>query len=793
MPRDVDYLLLGGGLASATAAATLRAEGASGSILLLSNEELLPYYRPPLSKQFLLGSGDVESLYVHPERFYRDHDIGLLLSTPVMAVNPENQSVATETGKQIHYRKLLIATGARPKPLAIPGVDLSGVYYLRRKTECEAIQNAALSGAKTAVVVGAGFLGMEIAMSLTALGIHVTIIEAETQVLKHLGSLAVSGYFKQHAETLGAFVLSGDKPRAFHGNGKIQEVETVSGRRIPCDLVVISVGVTPNTECLEGSGILLENGLVVVDEQLRANVPDIYAAGDVTSFYDPVFARRRHIEHWDNSVKQGRLAAKNMAERRLRYDDVSYFFCDIGDISFSVVGDPKEGDEQIGRGALEDKSLALFYLKEGVPRALFSVGRPAEETRDVEGLIRYRVNLRNVKEQLQNPNFSLGQIPTQTVLILQGGGALGAFECGVVKAMEEEQLFPDIVAGVSIGAFNGAIIAAHPRNATEALESFWADLSVERPFQLPGKAGRALTSMEILIYGVPNFFTPRWFQPFSNPSPLPMNWNSYYDTAPMKKLIAKYVNFPELKKSPVRLLVGAVNVATGELEVFDSYVDDLTPDHILASGSLPPGFPWTVIDGKAYWDGGLVSNSPLDLVADRCGPEGKRIYVVDLFAGQRALPTNMMEVMARRDEIFYSERIRSDRHLHETVNDYRTLVNLILTAVDPGKVAKIKQRPLYIELMGEGAMTNITRFVREGTTGEPSSRDYDFSGEAIRVNQLGGYELVKKTLSQADHGRLDGDAPVVVVTPPAKAASRKSRRALAVALPEEYFLAKSQT
>jgi NADPH-dependent 2,4-dienoyl-CoA reductase/sulfur reductase-like enzyme len=146
--------------------------------------------------------------------------------------------------------------------------------------------------------------------------------------------------------------------------------------RILCDLVVISVGVAPNTEFLEGGGLLLEDGLVVGDEQLCASVPNIYAAGDVTSFYDPVFARRRHIEHWDNSVKQGRLAAKNMAERRLRYDDVSYFFCDIGDISFSIIGDPEEGDELIGRGALEEKSLALFYLKEGVPHALFSVGRP---------------------------------------------------------------------------------------------------------------------------------------------------------------------------------------------------------------------------------------------------------------------------------------------------------------------------------------------------------------------------------------------------------------------------------
>ena len=749
MPRHIDYLLLGGGLASATAAATLRAEGATGSILLLSNEELAPYYRPPLSKQFLLGFADVESLYIHPKSFYREQDIGLLLNTSVVAANNGEQIVTTSAGEQIRYSKLLIATGVRPKPIQIPGASLEGIHYLRRKTECEAIRYAVSSGAKNAVVVGASFQGMEIAMSLIALDVHVTIIEADAKVLKQLASPAVSDYFRQYAESQGARVLVADAPLAFYGNKQVEQVETVSGRRIRCDLVVISIGVTPNTDFLEGSGILLDDdGLVVVDDQLRTNAPNVYAAGDVTSFYDPVFACRRHIEHWDNSVKQGRLAAKNMAGCRLRYDDVSYFFCDIGNISFTVIGDPETDTEQILRGSPEDKSVALFYLKDDVPRALFSIGRPTNETRKVEDLIRFRVNLNSVKSQLSDPNFSLCQIPSQTVLVLQGGGALGAFECGVVKAMEEEHLFPDIVAGVSIGALNGAIVATNPRNATKALEAFWADLSVEMPLRLPGKIGRTLASLEILMFGVPNFFTPRWLQPFSNSSPLPMNWNSHYDTSPMKKLIAKYVDFSSLKASPVRLLVGAVNVSTGEMEIFDSYVDELTPDHILASGSLPPGFPWTVIDGQAYWDGGLLSNSPLDLVTDRCGPEGKRVYIVDLFAGQRELPTTLMEVMSRRDEIFYSERIRSHRRLQETVDNYRTLVNLILTTVEPATVAKIKQRPLYIELMGDGAKMNITRFIREGTKGEPSSRDYDFSAEAIRGNQLDGYVLVKKVLNE---------------------------------------------
>ncbi len=752
-PHSIDYLLVGGGLASASAAATLRLEGATGAIAIISDEELAPYYRPPLSKQFLLGDIDAEALYICPESFYREHEIELILEAPVTGVDTEAHQVVAAGYGRFQYRKLLIATGGRPKPLLLRGADLEGIHYLRRRSDCEAIRRDARMGAKTAVVVGASFLGMEIAMSLMALGLHVTIIEADEIVLRHLESRDISDFFQKHAASQGASVLVRDEPSAFHGNsGHVREVEARSGRRVAADLVVISVGIIPNSEFLQQSGIALDAGLVLADEFLRTSAPDVYAAGDVASFYDPVFGMRRHIAHWDNSVKQGRLAAKNMLGRHLRYDEVSYFFCDVGDISFNVLGMPEEGNEKIKRGDLDKESVALFYLKDDVPRALFSVGRPTEETRTVEELIRYRINLHDTKDKLHDQSFSLDRLPIRTALILQGGGALGAFECGVVKALEENKIFPDIVAGVSIGALNGAIIAANPGHAAEALEAFWADLTVRAPFPLSGEVGRAFTSMGILAFGVPNFFKPRWMQPFNNQPLLPAEWISYYDTAPMKELILNYVDFSKLRTSPVRLLLGAVDVANAELEVFDSYVDDLTPDHVLASGSLPPGFPWTIIDGKAYWDGGIISNSPFDLVIDRCGPGGKHVFIVDLFAGRRELPKNMMEVMARRDEIFYSERIRNDRRLRETTSAYQTLVNMILTQTDPATANKIKQRPLYIELMGGGAATKFTRFVREGSNGEPSSRDYDFSEEAIRSNQLAGYELAKRTLGQSNVG-----------------------------------------
>ncbi|WP_454634786.1 FAD-dependent oxidoreductase [Bradyrhizobium cenepequi] len=757
---NADYLIVGGGAAAVTAAATLRLQNTSASVMILSAEDWPPYYRPALSKQFLLGRSSGPQILIHPESFYREQRIELALGHQAVSLDPGTQTLTTSTGQQIRYEHLLIATGSHPKRLSIAGATLPGVHHLRGMAECETVRREITAGAKHAVVLGASFLGMEIAMSLIDLGLNVTIIECRDLVLPHLESANLSIHFKCHVEQRGATVLMSETIAAIRGIDRVAEVETASGATLPCDLLMVSVGVTPATEFLTKSGIELDRGLVIVDDQLRTNAPNVFAAGDVTSFQDPVFAQRRHIEHWDNAIKQGRLAALNMLGHRMRYDEVSYFFCDIGDISFSMLGAPEQAREHVARGSLAEKSFALIYLADDVPRACFSVGRPVEETRSIEGLIRYRVNIGNMKSKLDDPDFSLDAIPTQTVFVLQGGGALGAFECGVVKALEEDGIFPDIVAGISIGALNGAIVAGNPHHATAALESFWSELAVASPTMWGTDAATAITSMEILMFGVPNFFRPRWMPSFSGPVTMPVNWTSFYDVAPMRELIARYVDFPSLKASPVRLLFGAVNVASGELEVFDSYTDDLTPDHVLASGSLPPGFPSTEIAGKAYWDGGLVSNSPLEIVIERCGPGGKRVFIVDLFAGERPLPTNIIEVMARRDEIVYSERIRSDLRLRELVAAYRGLIDGICNLVDPTTREKVRQRPLYIELMGDGATTSVTRFVRKGRPGEPSSRDYDFSDTAICYNQQLGYTLVKETLARA------GEPTPNVVTPP---------------------------
>jgi NADPH-dependent 2,4-dienoyl-CoA reductase/sulfur reductase-like enzyme/predicted acylesterase/phospholipase RssA len=749
MTRKVDFLLVGGGLASATAAETLRLEGADGTIAILSAEAYPPYQRPPLSTQFLLGTQTEDRLPIFDDSFYREHSIDVILSTRAAHLDGNHQVVQTDRADEVRFRKLLIATGAAPIRFQIPGSTLPGIHYLRTLTDALNIRRSAESATR-AVVVGGSFLAIELAASLGARGIHVTLVAMEKILLDKLKSQSISDFFNRYYREHGVEIVLGDQVIGFLGEAKIEGVRTRSGKTLPCDLALVAIGVAPEVEFLQGSGIEVDDG-IVVDRYLRTNLPDIFAAGDVANFFDPVFNIRRRIEHWDNAVKQGRLAAKNMLGQRVPYDEVSYFFCDVFDITFDFFGYPEIADEKIARGSLDDRTFALFYLKGEVPRALFSLGRPAQETKTVEALIRYRVNLHAIRSKLSDPQFRLEQIPTQNILVLQGGGALGAFECGVVKALEERDIYPDIVAGVSIGAFNAAVIAGNPKNPSAALEDFWHELEIVTP-EIPDEPlRRILSSWTSLAFGSPKFFHPKWFTPLWGLNQLPLNWTSFYDPSPVRRLLAKYVDFTRLRTSPIRLIVSAVNVQTAQLEIFDSYVDDLTPDHILASGSLPPGFPWTTIDGRHYWDGGIVSNSPLEDVIERCGPAGKRVFIVDLFPGKKELPANIIEVMSRRDEIVYSERIRNDVRTRNLLHDFRRLVEEILVDVSPERLMQIKQRPRYIQLMGDIAPTIITRVVREMAENEPLSKDYDFSTLSIELHKQSGYSATLKALNSSQN------------------------------------------
>ncbi|MGH8549885.1 MAG: FAD-dependent oxidoreductase [Methylococcales bacterium] len=736
MIREVDFLLIGGGLASSTTAEILRSEGARGSITVLAAEPVLPYHRPPLSKDYLLKNDELEDFLIHPEAYYQTHDIDIRLATRATRLVPQKQLVETDCAGAFHYGKLLIATGVCVRRLTVPGADLPGVHYLRTVADAARIRNS-MAAAKRAVVVASSFIAMELAAACTTRGIQTTLIGQDFVLYNRLESPEISAFFFEHYRARGVEIVFGETVTGFIGRDRVTAVTTGSGKSFPCDIAVIGAGSVPEIGFLQASGLHLDEG-VVVNQYLEASLPNIYAAGDVAKFYDPVFRRVRRIEHWDNALKQGRIVARNMLGCHESYRAVSYFYSEVLEFSFNFIGDVAGTTERIVRGSTAENSFAVLYFNGKQLTASFLLGRPLTEECASGALILNRIAVEQ-PELLSNPARPLGTWAQQTVLILQGGGALGAFECGVVKALEQKKIHADVVAGVSIGAFNAAIVASHPRYATKALEAFWCELAVNTP-PLPNEAARRLvSSWQTLIFGVPKFFHPRWSKPMLSLEQWPLYWTSYYDPSPVKDLLRKYVDFDGLKDSPVRLLVNAVNVESAEIETFDSYIEEISPDHLLASGSLPPGFPWTTVNGKHYWDGGIVSNSPLEQVIERCGLTDKRVYIVNLFPAHRRLPRDLVEVMGRRDEILYAEKLRRDMRLRDLLDGYKKLVDELMNELDPTVADRIRQRPLYIDTVGTTGPVSITRIVHDGEPGEGPSKDYEFSTETIAEHISSGY------------------------------------------------------
>ena len=742
---DVDFLLLGGGLASATAAETLRASGAEGSIAILSAETTPPYYRPPLSKDFLLNGPDRAKILIHDEVFYRDHAIDIHLGTRVCRVDVDSRTIETDRGN-FRFGKLLIATGASVDRLAAPGAQLTGIHYLRTVDDALSLYES-ISHARRAVVIGASFLGMELAAALVTRGIATTLIAKEDLLYDKLRSPEISEFFTKYFRERSVELIFNEEVKEFSGTTRVEGVVTSGGKILPCDTVAIGIGVHPEIEFLDNSGIDIDGG-ILVNQHLETNRPGIFGAGDVANFYNPVARTTYRAEHWDNAVKHGRIAAWNMLGERQSWRTVSYFFSDVFDLTFNVVGSTEQDGERILRGKTKDKSFSVLYLEKERLRGAFLLEQSFVETKAAGALIANRCDISANKAKLSDNGFPLNRAAAQTVLVLQGGGALGAFECGVVKALEERRIYPDLVAGVSIGAFNAAIIAANPENATTALEAFWRELSCDTPDIPNEELRRAISSLQSVMFGAPHFFRPRWFEPILTPAQLPTNWTSFYDPSSLKGTLSKHVAFDRLRDSPVRLLLTAVDVESGQLAIFDSYVDEITPEHILASGSLPPGFPWTSIDGKHYWDGGLVSNSPLDQVVEIGGLTGKNVYVVNLWLEKRDLPRSIPEVLARRDEIVFAEKIRRNLRTWEHIDNYRQLIEEIMASVEPKLAEQITRRPLYIETVGEASPLSVTRINRESVEGESVSRDYDFSRKSIDQLIAQGYAIAVKTLDR---------------------------------------------
>ena len=372
-------VIIGGGLAGGNAAATLRDEGFRGPVVLFSREPGVPFGRPPLSKTYLRSEEELDGWYVRPAGWYADHDVELRTQTGVACVDPGAHTITLDSGEQLGYQKLLIATGGSNRRLTLPGADLPGLHYLRTVAECDAIKRAAVPG-RRAVVVGMGFIGCEVAASLTQLGVQVTaVLPGQIPLGSVLGDQLGEVMGAIHREK-GVELLPGEHVAGFEGAGRVDTVVTASGRRIPCDFAVAGVGIHPE---IPEVAVAQENG-ILTDGLCQASAPDVYAAGDVANHLHPLFGRVR-VEHYNNGEKMGAAAARSMLGATAPYDYLYTFWSEQYEHKIEYVGHASKWDQFVVRGRLAERKLIGFYLVDGVLRAAVSLDRGGDPELDLDG------------------------------------------------------------------------------------------------------------------------------------------------------------------------------------------------------------------------------------------------------------------------------------------------------------------------------------------------------------------------------------------------------------------------
>jgi 3-phenylpropionate/trans-cinnamate dioxygenase ferredoxin reductase subunit len=373
MVQEPVYVIVGANLAGGRAAETLRDEGFAGRVVLIGAEPDRPYERPPLSKEFLRGDLPEEKVYLRPATYYDEQRIELRLGVRALRLRPDEPVVELSDGEALRYDRLLIATGATPRRLRVPGADLPGVHYLRTLRDAREIGDL-LRRRPRLVVVGAGFIGAEVAATARTLGCDVTLLELLPVPLgKALGEEVGRVYAALHTSH-GVDLRTNEEVAAFRGAGRVEEVVTASGAALPCDLAIVGVGVVPEVGWLDGAGIAVENG-VVVDELCATSRPGVYAAGDVANWPHPLFGERLRVEHYDNAQEQGAAAARSMLSRGTPYGPVPFFWSDQYDVTLQYVGHAGPGDQVVFRGDPHADTWVAYYLRHGRLRAALGFNR----------------------------------------------------------------------------------------------------------------------------------------------------------------------------------------------------------------------------------------------------------------------------------------------------------------------------------------------------------------------------------------------------------------------------------
>ena len=379
--HESSIVILGAGMSGGVAARTLREEGYDGRLVLIGHEPTPPFGRPPLSKSYLRGEETLDGWMVASEKWYEDNRVVRVHATATR-VDADTHQVHLKEGAPVPFDRLLITTGGVNRTLEVPGADLPGVHQLRTVAESDAIKQDARRGAR-AVVVGMGFIGSEVAASLTQLGVQVTAVLPGASPLESVLGPEVGQVMAGIHRDAGVELFSGDQVVRFEGAHRIERAVTRQGRRLACDFAVVSVGIRPAVDALASSGVAVDNG-VLVDELCRTNVPAVFAAGDVANHDHPLFGRIR-VEHYNNAEKQGAAAARSMLGIGAPYAYLHTFWSDQYDLKLEYVGHVRKWDQFIVRGSLDERKFLGFYLADGVLRAAVGVNRGGDPELDEQG------------------------------------------------------------------------------------------------------------------------------------------------------------------------------------------------------------------------------------------------------------------------------------------------------------------------------------------------------------------------------------------------------------------------
>jgi 3-phenylpropionate/trans-cinnamate dioxygenase ferredoxin reductase subunit len=360
MTSDQTFVIVGASLAGAKAAETLRQEGFDGRVVLIGAEDERPYERPPLSKDYLRGEVGREKVYVHDEGFYAEHDIELRLGRTATSLDASRRELELDGGERLRYDHLLLTLGAEPRRLSIPGGELEGVLYLRSVDDSDALR-ARLYRGGAAVVVGAGWIGAEVAASARQRGLEVTVIEPASVPLERVLGTEVGAVYRDIHADHGVRMLMGTGVTGFEGDGRVERVRTSDGRELECDFVVVGVGVAPRVGLATRAGLAVDNG-VLVDEHLRTSAPGVFAAGDVANAHHPFYGGHIRVEHWANALNQGPAVARNMLGQSAAYERLPYFFSDQYDVGMEYTGFARVWDRVVLRGDPAAREFIAFWL-----------------------------------------------------------------------------------------------------------------------------------------------------------------------------------------------------------------------------------------------------------------------------------------------------------------------------------------------------------------------------------------------------------------------------------------------